>query len=82
MLHNVIKHRSVKCYPSDSLVIKENVGALNVSVQKVLLVAVIKALQQLPHERLDVALVEMNQAGLEQTHQVMVHIFEYKIKRT
>lgn len=51
-------------------------------MQKVLLVAVIKALQQLPHERLDVALVEMDQARLKQTHQVVVHVFKYKIEST
>ncbi len=65
-----------------SLVIEQNIGALDVSMQKVFLVAVIQALQQLSHERLDVALVEMNQARLEQTHQVVVHVFKYKIKST
>ncbi len=51
-------------------------------MQKVLLVAVIEALQQLSHERLDVALVEVDQARLEQTHQVVVHVFKYKIEST
>lgn len=65
-----------------SLVIEQNIGALDVSVQEVLLVAVIKALQQLSHERLDVALVEMDQTRFEQTHQVVVHVFKYKIECT
>ena len=51
-------------------------------MQKVLLVAVIQPFQQLSHERLDVALVEMDQAGLEQTHQVVVHVFKYEIEST
>ena len=66
--------------PKDLLVVEQNIGALDVSVQEVLLVAVIETLQQLSHERLDVALVEMNQARLKQTHQVMVHVFENKIE--
>lgn len=64
------------------LVVEQNIGAFDVSVEKVLLVTVIKTLQQLPHEWLDVALVEMDQAGLKQTHQVMVHVFKYKIEST
>lgn len=51
-------------------------------MQKVLLVAVIQPFQQLSHERLDVALIEMDQPGLEQTHQVVVHVFKYKIEST
>lgn len=68
--------------PEDLLVIEQNVGALNVSVQEVLFVAVIETFQQLSHERLDVALVEMYQARLEQTHQVVVHVFKHKIEST
>lgn len=64
------------------LVVEQNIGAFDVSVEKVLLVAVIKTLQQLSHEWLDVALVEMDQAGLKQTHQVMVHVLKYKIEST
>lgn len=64
------------------LVIEQNIRALDVSMQKVLLVAVIQPFQQLSHERLDVALVEMDQPGLEQTHQVVVHVFKYKIEST
>jgi len=64
----------------DSLVIEQNIGALDVSVQEVLLVAVVEALQQLSHEGLDVALVEMDEAGLQQAHQVVVHVFEHKIE--
>lgn len=49
-------------------------------MQKVLLVAVIQTFKQLSHERLDVALVEVNQTGLQQTHEVVVHVFKYKIE--
>lgn len=42
--------------------------------------AVIKALQQLSHERLDVALIEVDQARLEQSHQIMVHVFKNQIE--
>lgn len=67
---------------ANSLVIEQNVGAFDISMQKVFLVAVIQALQQLSHERLNVALVEMNQARFKQTHQVVVHVFKYKIEST
>lgn len=66
----------------DSPVVEEDVGALDVSVQKVLLVAVVQALQQLPHERPDVVLIEVDQAGLQQAHEVVVHVFEYQIEST
>lgn len=64
------------------LVIEQNIGAFDVSVQEILLVAVIKALQQLPHERLDVVLVEVDQARFEQSHQIVVHVFKNQIERT
>lgn len=62
------------------LVIEQNVGAFDVSVKEILLVAVIKALQQLSHERLDVALVEVDQARLQQSHQIVVHVFKNQIE--
>lgn len=49
-------------------------------MKEILLVAVIEALQQLSHERLDVALIEVDQAGLEQSHQIMVHVFKNQIE--
>lgn len=64
------------------LVIEQNIGALNVSMKKVLLVAVIESLQQLSHERLYVALIKMNETRLKQTHQVVIHVLKYKIKST
>lgn len=51
-------------------------------MKKVLLVAVIEALQQLPHEGLYVVLVEMDQTGLQKTHQVVVHVLEHEVKST
>lgn len=51
-------------------------------MQKVLLVAVIETLQQLTHEGLDVALIEMHQTRLQQSHQVMVHVLKYQIEST
>lgn len=74
---------TTECKSTDVLlVIEQNIWALDVSMQKVLLVAVIQPFQQLSHERLDVALVEMDQAGLEQAHQVVVHVFKYEIEST
>lgn len=84
----VIKHKnSLLCLTVEkkhkgSLVIEQNIGALYVSVQKVLFVAVIEALQQLSHERLNVALVKMDQARLEQSHQIVVHVFKHKVEST
>ena len=51
-------------------------------MQEVLLVAVVQPLQQLPHERLDVVLVKVDQAGLQQPHQVMVHVLKHQIEGT
>lgn len=69
-------------YIEHSLVIEQNIRALNVSVQKVLLVAIIKTFQQLSHEGFDVALIKMDQARLKQAHQVVVHVFKYKVEST
>lgn len=66
--------------PERSPVVEQDVGALDVPVQEVLLVAVVQALQQLPHERADVVLVEVDQAGLQQAHQVVVHVLEDQVE--
>lgn len=63
------------------LVIEQDVGALDIPVQEVLLVAVIQSFQQLPHERLDVALVEVHEARLQEAHQVVVHVLKHQVKR-
>lgn len=65
---------------ADSPVVEQDVGALDVSVQEVLLVAVVQTLQQLPHERPDVVLVEVDQAGLQEPHQVVVHVLKHQVE--
>ena len=50
------------------LVIEEYVGALDVAVKEVSLVAVLESLEQLLHEGGDVQLVERHQAGLQDAH--------------
>lgn len=63
-------------------VVEQDVGALDVPVQEVLLVAVVQALHELPHEAADVLLGEGHQARLQQPHQVMVHVLKYQVKGT
>ncbi len=50
-------------------------------MKEVLLVAVIQSFQQLPHERLDVALVEVHKTRLQQAHQIVVHVLKHQVKR-
>ena len=65
-----------------SPVVQQNVGAFDVSVQEVVLVAVVQALHQLPHEAADVLVGELDQAWLQQAHQVVVHVLEHQVKST
>lgn len=51
-------------------------------MQEVLLVAEIKSLEKLFHQRRYVAFAKRNKAGLEQSHQIMIHVFEHQIERT
>ena len=61
-------------------VVEENVGTLDVPMEKSLLVAVVEPVQQLAHERLDVALVKVDQSRFEEPHEVMVHVFEDEVE--
>lgn len=51
-------------------------------MQEALLVAIVQPLQELPHEGLDVVLVEVDQARLQQPHQVMVHVLKHEVECT
>lgn len=51
-------------------------------MQKVVLVAVVQALHQLAHEAAHVLVGELHQAGLQQAHQVVVHVLEDQVERT
>ena len=60
----------------DSLAVDEDVGALEVSVEKSLRVAVVQSLHQLTCQALDVELREMNHARLEETTQVVITVLK------
>lgn len=63
-------------------VVEKYVGAFDVSVQEVFLVAVVQTFHQLPHEAADVIMGELDQAGLQKAHQVMVHVLKHQVKHT
>ena len=65
-----------------ALIVEQYVGALDVAVQEVALVTVVESVEQLLHERRDAGIVEVNQARLEQTHQVVVHVLEHQVEGT
>ncbi len=44
--------------------------------------AVVQTLHQLAHEAADVLMGELDQAGLQQAHQVVVHVLKHKVKST
>ena len=58
-------------------VVKKNIGALNVPVEKVFLMAVVQTSKELLHKGGNVFLTELHQARLQQTHQVMVHVLKH-----
>ena len=51
-------------------------------MQEVLHVTVVEPIEQLLHEGGDVILTEMTHAGLQQTHQIMVHVLKHQVERT
>ena len=51
-------------------------------MQKVLLVAVVKAFHQLSHETAYMLLRELDQARLQKPHQVVVHVLKHQIEGT
>jgi len=63
-------------------IIEKNVGALYVSMKEVSFVTESKAIKQLFHERRYVTLSKWHKSRLEQSHQVMVHVFKYQIEST
>lgn len=65
-----------------SPVVEQDVGAFDVSVKEVVLVAVVQTLHQLAHEAADVLVGELDQARLQQTHQVVVHVLKHQVKGT
>lgn len=63
-------------------VVEQYVGAFDVSVQEVVLMAVVQALHQLAHETANVLMGELDQARLQQAHQVMVHVLKHQVEST
>ncbi len=63
-----------------SLIVDENVGALDVSMQKVFRVAIVEAVEELLHEAGNLLVVEIEQTRVEQTEQVVVHVLEYQVE--
>ena len=63
----------MSCWP----IVEENVWTLDVSMEEVTLVTESKAIQQLFHERRYVTLPEWYKSGLQQPHQVVVHVFKH-----
>ena len=61
-------------------VVDENVGALDIAMQKVLGVAVVEALEQLLHEAPNLVGVEFEQARVKQPEQVVVHVLEDQVE--
>ena len=50
-------------------------------MEEVLPVAVVEALQQLPHDAGVGGLVKLDHTRLQQTHQVVVHVLEHQVER-
>ena len=65
-----------------SLVVDEYVGALEVSMKEVPLVAVVQRLHELQREALDMLLRELDHPRLQQTNQVVVTVLEHQVERT
>lgn len=65
-----------------SLVVDEDVGALEVTVEEVLGVAVVKGLHKLPGQALHMLLRELHQARLQKTHQIMVTVLKHQVEGT
>lgn len=62
------------------LIVHEDIAALDVPVQEVLLVAVVEPIQQLLHDAGIVRLVEVHHLGLQQPHQVVVHVLKHQVE--
>lgn len=62
---------------NDSLVVHENITAFDVSVEEILLVAVVEAIQELSHDGGIVLLRELYHPRLQEPHKVMVHVLKH-----
>lgn len=65
-----------------SLVVDEYVGAFEVSVEEVPLMAVVQSLHQLQREALDVLLCELDHPRLQQANQVVVTVLKHQVEGT
>ena len=70
------KDHVIVTWPTNLLAVDEDVGALEVSVEKSLRMTVVERLNQLTCQALDVELRELNHAGLKKTTQVMITVFK------
>ena len=79
----IVETRETKVRKLDlPAVVDQNVGALDITVQEVFLVAVAKTIEQLFHDRGVELLRELNKSGIEQSHEIVVHELENQVKRT
>lgn len=51
-------------------------------MQEVVLVAVVQTLHQLAHKAADMLMGELDQARLQEAHQVVVHVLKHQVKST
>ena len=65
---------------TSSLVVHENVAALDVPVEEVLPVTIVQALHQLLHDGGVVSLGELHHAGLQEPHQVVVQVLKHQVE--
>ena len=64
------------------LVVEQDVGALDVAMEKVARVAEVQTIKQLLHEGRNVALSERDKTRLKQTHQVVIHVLKDQVECT
>lgn len=64
------------------LVIHKNIAALYVSMEEILLVAIVETIKQLSHDGSVVLLRKLHHPRLQQAHQVMVHVFKHQVERS
>lgn len=65
---------------TNSLIVHQYVAALDISMQEVLPVAVGQPVEQLAHDGRVVRLREVHHLGLQQTHQIVVHVLEHEVE--
>lgn len=67
---------------TNSPVVEQDVGALEVTMEEVFGVAVVESLHQLSGETLDVLLCEDDQARVQQTTKVVIAVLKDKVEGT